>query len=306
MGCSRCLWLNYNRRFNWPVNLAMQSKLAALEEKTLPQGDFWQHFPEQDYSRKGDFLWAKQNVMSAPLPIKAPCPVFFGGEFDLVARDARPEKEGGLWIIDCKTTTKAMPEHLQDYAKSYSLQLMAYAWCLENPASDDFEAHYQREPKIVPALIRRITRKERFGGKVTRAGLKVFRFNEEPGSLTGGGSSYRLKLDSWYQDIELANYEAKLLEAAQKCVDIILQPGLPESAENCRNCKAAEEFIELCEEATPATKAELYSPLDLAEKVETRHSSEVKAAQKETVDLLRKHGGKTCEESKTEVQSPSA
>ena len=199
-----------------------------------------------------------------------------------------------------------MPEQLHDYAQSYSLQLMAYAWCLENPASDKFVALYQSDPEIVPALTRRITRKERFEGIVTRAGLKVFRFNEEPGSLTGGGSSYRLKLDSWYQDIELANYEAKLLEAAQKCVDIILQPGLPESAENCRNCKAAEEFIELCEEAAPATKAELYSPLDLTEKVETRHSSEVKAAQKETADLLRKHGGETCEESKTEVQSPSA
>ena len=270
MGCSRCFWLKIKKRFNWPVNLAMQSKLAALEEKTLAQGDFWKHFPEQDFGKNGEFLWAKKNVMSKPLPIKAPCYVFFGGEFDLVATDVRPEKDGGLWIIDCKTTTKPMPEQLHDYAQSYSLQLMAYAWCLENPASDDFEAHYQREPKIVPALIRRITRKERFEGKVTRAGLKVFRFNEEPGSLTGGGSSYRLKLDSWYQDIELANYEARLLEAAQKCVDIILQSELPESDENCRDCKAAEEFIELCEEATPDSEPELYSPLDLTQKVETR------------------------------------
>lgn len=270
MGCSRCLWLNYNRRFNWPMNLAMQSKLAALEEKTLPKGDFWEHFPEQDYSRKGVFLSAKQNVMSAPLPVKAPCPVFFGGEFDLVARDTRPEKEGGLWIIDCKTTTKAMPEHLQDYAQSYSLQLMAYAWCFENPASDEFVSQYKREPKIVPALTRRITRKECYEGKVTRAGLKVFRFNEELDSLTGGGSNYRLKLDSWYQDIELANYEAKLLEAVQKCVDIILQSVLPESDENCRDCKAAEEFIELCVEATPDSEPGLYSPLDLTQKIENR------------------------------------
>jgi hypothetical protein len=244
--------------------------------------------------------------MSAPLPVKAPCPVFFGGEFDLVARDARPEKDGGLWIIDCKTTTKAMPEHLQDYAQSYSLQLMAYAWCLENPASDEFVAHYQREPKIVPALTRRITRKERFEGKVTRAGLKVFRFNEEPDSLTGGGGSYRLKLDSWYQDIELANYEAELLEAAQKCVDIILQPGLPEHDEKCRNCEAAEEYIELCEEAVTDTKAEIYSPLDLIEKVKARHSPEVKASKKETAGFPRKQGGKTGEEAETEVQSPSA
>ena len=104
---------------------------------------------------------------------------------------------------------------------------------------------------------------------MTRAGLKVFRFNEEPDSLTGGGSSYRLKLDSWYQDIELANYEAELLNTAQKCVDIILQSELPESDENCRDCKAAEEFIELCEEATPDTEPELYSPLDLTQKFDT-------------------------------------
>jgi hypothetical protein len=180
--------------------------------------------------------------MSKPLPIKAPCQVFIGGEFDLVARDVRPENDGGLWIIDCKTTTKPMPEQLHDYAQSYSLQLMAYAWCLENPASDKFVALYRSDPEIVPALTRRITRKERLEGIVTRAGLKVFRFNEEPGSLTGGGSSYRLKLDSWYQDIELVNYEAKLLNAAQKCVDIILQSELPESDKNCRYCKAVEEF----------------------------------------------------------------
>ena len=79
-------------------------------------------------------------------------------------------------------------------------------------------------------------------GREDPAGLKVFRFNEESGSLTGGGSSYRLKLDSWYQDIELVNYEAKLLNAAQKCVDIILQSELPESDKNCRYCKEAEEF----------------------------------------------------------------
>jgi len=102
--CSRCFWLKIKKRFNWPVNLAMQSKLAALEEKTLAQEDFGKHFPEQDSRKTGEFLWSVQNVMSKPLPIKAPCQVFIGGEFDLVARDVRPENDGGLWIIDCKTT----------------------------------------------------------------------------------------------------------------------------------------------------------------------------------------------------------
>lgn len=246
MGCPRCLWLNYNWRFSWPVNLAIYSKLAALEENTLPLGDFWQHFPEQDPRRKGAFLWSKQKVMSAPLPIEAPCPVFFGGEFDLVAQDTRPEKDGGLWIIDCKTTTKAMPEHLQSYAQSYKLQLMAYAWCLEHPASGSFVEQYREETEIVPALHRRITRKEIYEGKVTRAGLKVFRFNEEPGSLSGGGSSYQLKLDSWYQDIDLKGYQSTLMAAAQKCVDVILEPDLPVQDENCRSCNAAENYVELC------------------------------------------------------------
>ena len=43
-----------------------------------------------------------------------------------------------------------------------------------------------------------------------------------------------------------------------------------------------------------------WTPLDRAEKVYDWHSPEDKAAKKETADLLRKHGGKTAEELKTE------
>ena len=42
------------------------------------------------------------------------------------------------------------------------------------------------------------------------------------------------------------------------------------------------------------------TPLDLAERESPRNSPEVKAAKKETADLLRKHGGKTGEELKAE------
>ena len=43
-----------------------------------------------------------------------------------------------------------------------------------------------------------------------------------------------------------------------------------------------------------------HTPLDRAERVYDRHSPKVKADKKETVDLLRKHGGKTGEELKVE------
>lgn len=123
--CHRCLWLYYNHGLKAPLFFPLVGELSALQEghfASATSRDLHPEIPEGRVVGKGG--WVK----SIPIPINGnSSPFAIRGKYDLLMEFS----DGTYGIIDCKFQGKD-----NDKSEFYSPQLEAYAFSLENPATD--------------------------------------------------------------------------------------------------------------------------------------------------------------------------
>ena len=124
-GCHRCLWLNYNHGLKAPSFMPLVGELSALQEGHFhgaPSSKLHPAIPEGKVIDRGG--WVK----SAPIEYNGkPSPYAIRGKYDLLMEFT----DGTYGIIDCKFQGR-----VNDKSAFYSPQLEAYAFALENPASN--------------------------------------------------------------------------------------------------------------------------------------------------------------------------
>ncbi|NDF42334.1 MAG: hypothetical protein EB105_01775, partial [Actinobacteria bacterium] len=124
-GCHRCLWLNYNHGLKAPSFMPLVGELSALQEGHFhgaPSSKLHPAIPEGKVIDRGG--WVK----SAPIEYNGkPSPYAIRGKYDLLMEFT----DGTYGIIDCKFQGRD-----NDKSAFYSPQLEAYAFALENPASN--------------------------------------------------------------------------------------------------------------------------------------------------------------------------
>lgn len=123
--CHRCLWLYYNHGLKAPSFFPLVGELSALQEghfASATSKDLHPNIPEGKVVGKGG--WVK----SIPIPVNGnSSPFAIRGKYDLLMEFS----DGTYGVIDCKFQGKD-----NDKSEFYSPQLEAYAFSLENPASD--------------------------------------------------------------------------------------------------------------------------------------------------------------------------
>lgn len=123
--CHRCLWLYYNHGLKAPSFFPLVGELSALQEghfASATSKDLHPDIPEGKVVGKGG--WVK----SIPIPVNGnSSPFAIRGKYDLLMEFS----DGTYGVIDCKFQGKD-----NDKSEFYSPQLEAYAFSLENPASD--------------------------------------------------------------------------------------------------------------------------------------------------------------------------
>jgi hypothetical protein len=124
-GCHRCLWLNYNHGLKAPSFMPLVGELSALQEGHFhgaSSSKLHPAIPEGKVIDRGG--WVK----SAPIEYNGkPSPYAIRGKYDLLMEFT----DGTYGIIDCKFQGRD-----NDKSAFYSPQLEAYAFALENPASN--------------------------------------------------------------------------------------------------------------------------------------------------------------------------
>ena len=219
--CPRCFYLRYNYGLNQvglSVSGGMAKALADKEERALLKQttDLWC----PDINPRGVFLWQGETVVSAPLPVKGRNTYYFGGMFDLLAELT----DGTHAVIDCKTTANTDGK-LQ---KVYFLQLMAYRFCLENPADEKFcaalselDGRTHKQPTIAPIYRR-----------VDHIGLLCFNLND--GTIQPDPSVTKFSANVRHVPIQID--QDRFIELIQASVNLLEQETIPESGKYCSIC----------------------------------------------------------------------
>lgn len=123
--CHRCLWLHYNHGLKAPSFFPLVGELSALQENHFADALSDALHPALPKGRViGRGAWVK----SIPIPFNGnPSPFAIRGKYDLLMEF----EDGTYGIIDCKFQGKD-----NDKSDFYAPQLEAYAFALENPATD--------------------------------------------------------------------------------------------------------------------------------------------------------------------------
>ena len=239
--CSRCFFLRYNYNFNQPflsISGGLMGDLANKEETALYEQSTKDWCPEIDPS--GTFRWQGRTVVSRPLPISGNQTYYLGGMFDLVAE----LQDKTYAIIDCKTSAKDENQ----LAKTYFNQLMAYRYCLENPADTEF---LQR----LDELDGRIHRQPNFelgASQLTVNHLGLLRFNLCAGTITANPQETSFSADVTYIPVKSgAEKQQKFLRRLQKVADLLEQKDIPPASKYCTACNSLKAAGQLMNNTIP-------------------------------------------------------
>ena len=122
--CPRCTWMSYWHGFSLPVNMALQQKMARLQENSFDGISTQKISPDLP---DGWTTLHKGKFSSLPLPVNGNNAGWkLYGELDLLSKNS----DGSFSIIDGKVSMKNDPT---DLVSSYWTQLEAYVYMLENP-----------------------------------------------------------------------------------------------------------------------------------------------------------------------------
>ncbi len=201
--CHRCLWLYYNHGLKAPSFFPLVGELSALQEghfASATSKDLHPDIPEGKVVGKGG--WVK----STPIPVNGNAsPFAIRGKYDLLMEFS----DGTYGVIDCKFQGKD-----NDKSEFYSPQLEAYAFSLENPASD--------APKKVSVL-----------------GLLVWSPKKPVGNPSDG---FNLELNSsWFP---IKRDPAGLSNRLTEFITMVSGPA-PSRDSSCENCKFISERREV-------------------------------------------------------------
>ena len=126
--CHRCTWMSYWHNFSFPVNLALQLQMAALQEESYDGREnrlISQNLPSgKTYLHKGKFA----SIAIAIDGVQTRWKLY--GALDLLSKN----DNGTFSIIDGKVSMKKDAEGL---ANDYWKQLEAYAYMLEHPETGE-------------------------------------------------------------------------------------------------------------------------------------------------------------------------
>ena len=217
------------------MTLMMNSRLSGLIEKGLNNKRTEDCVPELP---PGEIL-TKGVVGTGKLPLKGDADFYIAGEYDHIAR----LDDGTYAVIDDKTSSVWSAEKLppEGPASIYSRQVNAYAYALENPATQDWldEIHHEdnrgkdRQPnrggnnshfnRIPVTTSEKIT--------VSRMGLNSFWFPQA--DLTESGN-FNFPTTRVWSEVE-KDYD-DLLERCQEIAYYTLSELEPECHKKCSFC----------------------------------------------------------------------
>ena len=269
--CKRCIWLKYHLNYSWPFNAGLYPRFSALEEDYVPTLDATKVLNNFTSGPISDAKWidSKQNLQSAPIPgvdSHGKGEVIIGGEFDLMASYVKDGVERNA-VIDCKSTGKKSENSLQtwfrkshrkekgdfgypsfaemderyeqEYIIKYLPQLASYAYCLENPASDDMIVDYkEKEEELIhpPSnpKFRRFPQKA-ISCEVGSVGILMFLFEK---NLELHGNRFHFTCESKWLEVDAGEktWAEIVTPIAQNICDIIALDDLPKPEMTCGNC----------------------------------------------------------------------
>ena len=198
--CKKCLWLKYNHKISSPGFMPLVGPMSAFQEGLYREKET--SYLSKDLKPGKVTDWG-QKVVSKPIVIDGIETNWrIEGKYDLLITF----DDETVGIIDCKVTSSEMNE---DKVSHYRPQLEAYAYAIENSVNTT--------PR-----------------KVSETGLMMWRVD---GAVEKENQTFGFSTNHSY--LSAGRKPESFLELVKEVIDCI-EGNMPESGDDCKNCKYVE------------------------------------------------------------------